>query len=167
MSLSERIFYRGTLLPLNVFFSNRVGNVSISVQSASFDISIHPYLKGKITDEGLEKCIKQWLESEAKRVIPAKVKEWAEKTSLFPYKVRVKDQRSRWGSCSSKRNINLNWRLIMAPETVMGYVIVHELCHLQVPNHSKSFWALVAHFLPDFQVSKNWLKKYGQMLFLT
>jgi hypothetical protein len=55
----------------------------------------------------------------------------------------------------------------MAPETVMEYVIVHELCHLRFPNHSKSFWALVAHYLPDFQMSKSWLRKNGQMLFLT
>ena len=167
MGQSERIFYRGQLLPLNVVSSNRVGNVSISAGSASLDISIHPYLKSRLTDGDVKKWVRQWLESEARRLIPIKVREWAEKTSLYPDKLRVKDQRSRWGSCSSKGNINLNWRLIMAPETVMEYVIVHELCHLRFPNHSKSFWALVAHYLPDFQMSKSWLRKNGQMLFLT
>ena len=167
MPLTERILYRGNLLPVNVLSNNRVGNVSISAKTASLDVSIHPYLKGKMTETDLKKVIRNWLENEARRVIPAKVMEWGEKTSLYPDRVRIKDQRSRWGSCSSKRNINLNWRLIMAPDTVMEYVIVHELCHLQVPNHSKTFWALVAHTIPDFHVSKNWLKEHGQMLFLT
>ncbi|WDC85678.1 M48 family metallopeptidase [Caloramator sp. mosi_1] len=70
-----------------------------------------------------------------------------------------------WGSCSSKGNINLNWRLVMMPLDVIDYVIVHELCHLKHPNHSKGFWNLVREFMPDFEGKRRWLKENGARLF--
>lgn len=73
--------------------------------------------------------------------------------------LRIKDQKTRWGSCSSKGNINLNWRLILAPQEVMDYVIIHELCHLKEMNHSKAFWDLVEAHCPDYKKQKQWLKE--------
>lgn len=72
--------------------------------------------------------------------------------------ITIRDQRTRWGSCSSKGTISLNWRLIMAPPEVLDYVIVHELCHLKEHNHSKRFWQLVESHCPDFKSLRHWLK---------
>ncbi len=83
-----------------------------------------------------------------------------------PNEVRIKNQKTRWGSCSSKRNINLNYRLIMAPLEVIDYVVVHELSHLIELNHSKAFWQKVKEVLPDYEAQKNWLKQNGSMLTL-
>lgn len=76
-------------------------------------------------------------------------------------RVAVRDQRSRWGSCSSKRNLNFNWKLIMAPPEALDYVVVHELCHLREFNHSPRFWARVRSIMPDYEFWKKWLKAHG------
>lgn len=79
-------------------------------------------------------------------------------------RVAVRDQRSRWGSCSSKHNLNFNWKLIMAPPQVLDYVVIHELCHLHEFNHSARFWRLVEGVMPDYEVWKKWLKNHGSEL---
>ncbi|MDD5272957.1 MAG: M48 family metallopeptidase, partial [Methylovulum sp.] len=83
------------------------------------------------------------------------------KRQLLPRSVIIKTQKSRWGSCGIHNDININWLLIMAPPEVLEYVVVHELCHIQVRNHSAQFWALVAEHLPDYQSPRQWLKQQG------
>lgn len=78
----------------------------------------------------------------------------------------VRNQKTRWGSCSSKRSISLNYKLIFAPMSVMDYVIVHELCHLLEMNHSKAFWNQVERVLPDYKVAKKWLRENGHTFYL-
>jgi len=90
---------------------------------------------------------------------------WAERTALRPSRIGVKAQRSRWGSCTSKRHIYLNWRLIQAPQDVIDYVIVHELAHLAHMNHGPEFWKLVARWMPDWQAQRAWLRLHGHELF--
>lgn len=79
-------------------------------------------------------------------------------------RVAVRDQRSRWGSCSSKHNLNFNWKLIMAPPEALDYVVVHELCHLHEFNHSPRFWRLVEAQMPAYDSWKKWLKVHGNEL---
>lgn len=74
--------------------------------------------------------------------------------------IRIKEQKSRWGSCSSKGNLNFNWRLVLMPQEVLDYVVVHELCHLRHMNHSREFWAYVEEIMPDYRRWKKWLKEY-------
>ena len=85
----------------------------------------------------------------------------------FKYeKVRIKNQKTRWGSCSSKRNLNFNMRLMMAPDEAIDYVIIHELCHLRELNHTPAFWRLVEACCPNFRHWRDWFKKYGASLIL-
>ena len=79
-------------------------------------------------------------------------------------RVAIRDQRSRWGSCSAKRNLNFNWKLIMAPPEALDYVVVHELCHLIEFNHSPRFWRLVEGQMPEYESWKRWLKDHGKEL---
>uniref|UniRef100_UPI0018AB9FA7 M48 family metallopeptidase n=1 Tax=Clostridium tertium TaxID=1559 RepID=UPI0018AB9FA7 len=76
----------------------------------------------------------------------------------------IKDQKSLWGSCNSRREIRLNWRLVLMPQFVMDYIIIHELCHIKQMNHSKEFWKLVESHCPNYKESKYWLKENGAML---
>ena len=76
----------------------------------------------------------------------------------------IREQKTRWGSCSSKGNLNFNWRLILAPEEVLDYVVVHELAHRREMNHSKAFYAIVESVLPDYKQPKKWLRDKGQTL---
>lgn len=78
--------------------------------------------------------------------------------------ISIREQKTRWGSCSSKGNLNFNWRLILAPEEVLDYVVVHELAHRREMNHSKAFYAIVESVLPDYKQPKKWLRDKGQTL---
>ena len=79
-------------------------------------------------------------------------------------RISIREQKTRWGSCSSKGNLNFNWRLILAPEEVLDYVVVHELAHRREMNHSKAFYAIVESVLPDYRTARKWLRDKGQTL---
>jgi len=81
-------------------------------------------------------------------------------------KLRIKDTKTRWGSCSSLGNINLNWRLAFAPLECLDYMILHELCHIKEMNHSKKFWKEVESKIPDYKVWKKWLRENGRSLYV-
>ncbi|MCL6517600.1 SprT family zinc-dependent metalloprotease [Alicyclobacillus sp.] len=113
----------------------------------------------------LRHLLADWYRAMAAQHLPERTRRWAASLGLRVRAVRVKDQKSRWGSCSTAGNINLNWRLIQAPTWVVDYVIVHELCHLVEMNHSPQFWALVRRAYPDADRAKRWLKEFGHTLF--
>ncbi|MDU5110378.1 MAG: SprT family zinc-dependent metalloprotease [Clostridium sp.] len=105
--------------------------------------------------------ISSWYLENVNNVILNRVNTLSSKYNLLPSKVLIRNQKSRWGSCNSRREIRLNWRLVLMPDYVMDYIIIHELCHLKHMNHSNSFWSLVYKLDPDFQKSKEWLKENG------
>ena len=78
--------------------------------------------------------------------------------------VRIRDQRTRWGSCSPRGSLSFNWRLALAPFEVLDYVVVHELCHLREPNHSRRFWSLVESRRPGWREQRAWLREHGAEL---
>jgi len=105
-----------------------------------------------------------WLRASARDEIGQVVAAEARRMGAHPKALSIRDQRTRWGSCSSRGNLSFNWRLVMAPPTVLRYVVIHELTHLFEPNHSKDFWAVVARYDPDFKRSRTWLRKNSTAL---
>lgn len=105
-----------------------------------------------------------WYRSKAKAFLPQRTRQLAEEHGFAFGQLRIKHQKTRWGSCSAQGNLNLNLRLMMAPDAVSDYVILHELCHLRELNHSAAFWRLVAERCPDYQKWRAWLKDNGRML---
>ncbi|MFQ5646821.1 MAG: M48 family metallopeptidase [bacterium] len=99
--------------------------------------------------------------SQAERIIPERVKQANQNLGFEFAEIRIKDQKSRWGSCSEKGNVNFNWRLVMAPLPVLDYVVFHELMHLKELNHSPRFWNSVEDVCPDYRQHRLWLKTYG------
>ena len=81
-------------------------------------------------------------------------------------RITIRDQKTRWGSCSARGTLSFNWRLMLAPPAVLDYVVVHELCHLTHMNHSAAFWALVEEVCPDYRSHRKWLKDHGHELTL-
>lgn len=107
---------------------------------------------------------KQWYRNEAKKYLIARTEELAEKLH-FSYKATyIRDQRTKLGNCSEDRNISLNWRLVKAPTSVADYIIIHELVHTKIMNHSGKFWTLLKSLYPDYKDAMNWLDKYGNCL---
>lgn len=100
----------------------------------------------------------------AKIVLPEKVAYYAEKIGVTYGRITIRNQKTRWGSCSSKGNLNFNCLLMKAPEKVQDYVVVHELCHRKQMNHSKDFWAEVEKILPEYKKQEEWLKVQGSKL---
>jgi len=82
---------------------------------------------------------------------------WSAKVGVDFGRVSVRDQKTRWASCSSKGDLSFNWRLVFAPQAVMDYVVIHELAHRREMNHSKRFWAIVAEHSPDYREHRKWL----------
>lgn len=95
----------------------------------------------------------------SKKYLVKRTLEIAQETGLIPNHIKVKAQRSKWGSCSSEKNINLNWRLIFLEPSVIDYVIIHELCHLKHMNHSSLFWDLVESYCPYYKEIEKSLKE--------
>jgi predicted metal-dependent hydrolase len=104
-------------------------------------------------------------ESEARSLARARITEVAEREAAaldVEYeRIAIRDQRTRWGSCSRRGTLSFNWRLVLAPHAVLDYVVVHELCHLREPNHSARFWKLVAAARPAFAEERAWLRRHG------
>lgn len=95
----------------------------------------------------------------ARAIVHERLEHWNEVYGFTYQRVAVRNQRRRWGSCSEHGNLNFNYQIILLPETLMDYVIVHELCHLAELNHSKAFWEHVARALPDYKERKQHLMK--------
>ena len=101
------------------------------------------------------------LRGRAKRELPARLLEIAAGHGLTVTRVSVRNQRWRWGSCSRKGHICLNWRLVQMPDSVRDYVMIHELMHMKRMDHSPAFWKLVAQACPDFKTARAWLRVHS------
>lgn len=97
----------------------------------------------------------------AKKIFGRKCREYAEIMGVTYGRITIREQKTRWGSCSAAGNLNFNWRLVEMPEEIIDYLVVHELAHRREMNHSKAFWAIVEQTLPDYKVRREWLRKNG------
>jgi len=103
---------------------------------------------------------------EGRQVLLDRVELWSDRMAVYPLNVHVRGQRTRWGSCSRRRTISLNWKIVAAPMEVVDYVVVHELAHLKEMNHSSRFWSIVASHLPDYKTHVKWLRAHEKEILL-
>lgn len=116
-------------------------------------------------DEALARAaLERWYRRRAQTVIAERLAHWNVHYGYTWTRVAIKEQKTRWGSCSRRGSLNFNWRLLLAPLPVLDYVVIHELCHLKEPNHAPRFWALVAHTCPDHREWRAWLRQHGHEL---
>lgn len=101
------------------------------------------------------------LREQAREILTEKTNVYVQQLGVSYNKIRIGNQTTRWGSCSSKGTISYNWKLVLMPEAIMDYVVVHEVCHLKEMNHSSQFWQLVSRVLPDYEQRRAWLKQHG------
>lgn len=120
--------------------------------------------KSDFDGQKLRNSLKLWYVEQFRQALESCIPRYAAVLGVQPGKITIKEQKTRWGSCSSKGNINLNWKLIMADSEILDYVVVHELCHLKEMNHSVKFWRLVESVFPDYKEYRKWLKQNGKFL---
>lgn len=106
----------------------------------------------------------KWYRRLAKKHLNKRTQELSAKLKLPYNKLFIRESRTKWGNCSKDKNISLNWKLIKAPEQVIDYLIIHELLHTVVMNHTHKFWTLMKSYYPDYKESIKWLEKYGNSL---
>jgi predicted metal-dependent hydrolase len=126
----------------------------------------HLTLPNPDSDPDVRAAIRATLSTAALARIRERLNYYAPRIGRVHGRIAIREQKSRWGSCSSKGNLNFNWKLIMAPPQALDYVVIHELCHLHEFNHSPRFWTLVAGQMPDYEVWKKWLKAHTDDLYL-
>jgi predicted metal-dependent hydrolase len=112
----------------------------------------------------LRRRLMDWLKAEAAHDLDVASRKYAQLMGVRIRKITIRDQKSRWGSCSSDGSLSYSWRLVMAPAMVLDYVAAHEVAHLREMNHSPRFWRLVLQHCPNAKPAKTWLKLYGSRL---
>ncbi len=112
-------------------------------------------------------ALERWYRRAARIEIAPRVERAVAEVGVDYARLTIRGQRTRWGSCSTSGTLSFNWRLLLAPEAVLDYVVWHEVCHLRVPDHSKRFWRLLARHRPEYREQERWLRRYGSTLALT
>lgn len=139
--------------------------IAVTTIPSGFEVRLGPEcFTVASTPDPLRPIIETHLRRIAAVELPERTRRLAETHGLVVRRVTVRDQRTRWGSCSATGTVSLNWRLVQMPDAVRDYVILHELAHLRVLNHSPKFWSLVATLCPDHAVAERWLKEHGRRL---
>nr|VFK40058.1 MAG: hypothetical protein BECKTC1821E_GA0114239_100642 [Candidatus Kentron sp. TC]VFK46320.1 MAG: hypothetical protein BECKTC1821D_GA0114238_103012 [Candidatus Kentron sp. TC]VFK55924.1 MAG: hypothetical protein BECKTC1821F_GA0114240_100842 [Candidatus Kentron sp. TC] len=131
-------------------------------ESRSFVVRDENILRVHIPSEAeqdIRVSLERWYRSEAKKYLPIRLTALAEYVGMHPTRISIRSQKTRWGSCSGKGHISLNWRLMLLPTRLTDYVLTHELCHLRYLNHSPKFWALIRKTIPDYEERRTQLIK--------
>lgn len=109
----------------------------------------------------LKASMEEWYRERTLEKVHERIAHYQRYFDVEPTDIKVKEQKKRWASCTSKRELLFNWRCGMAPSWVLDYIVVHEMCHMLQMDHSKEFWLLVERILPDYEKRRAWLKNYG------
>lgn len=112
----------------------------------------------------LNLVLERWFRQQADKLIRERANELCTRLGVTYGRITIRGAKTRWGSCSQKRNLNFNWKLMMTPEPVINYVIIHELAHLREMNHTQKFWKLVAEHCPRWRSHRQWLTDHGAEL---
>jgi predicted metal-dependent hydrolase len=116
--------------------------------------------------DGLDALVERWYRAEARRIIAPRAQARAAALGASVARVAIRDPRSRWGSCSTSGTLSFSWRLVLAPERILDYVVAHEACHLRRPDHSPAFWELLEEAFPGHATARRWLRDNGALLHL-
>lgn len=149
----ESIMFLGKLYPLQV--------TKEEFDGVKFENS---FLISAISKSKSNQILKEWYAQQAKEKIIPRIKRFADRLGVQYKKINIREMKHRWGSCTPKDNINFNWRIIKCPMIVIDYIIIHELAHLIIPDHSPEFWNTVSIQQPNYKKAKEWLKQFGHKI---
>ncbi len=148
-------FYLGSKIKITEIVDSKYLSIEYKFDNGVFYIRSNGNLK---IDR--KEIYHHWLRKEAKKYIPKETQKIASKYNFKYNKISIKNMTSRWGSCSTKKNLSFNLKLMYFKPKIIEYVIVHELCHLKEMNHSKNFWLLVEDIIPDYKICRKKIKTF-------
>lgn len=159
-SLSEgsEILFFGKPHKIRIYTASLIDHIDLDEED------IHIYLKDQVSPEYIKTLLKKFYINSAKHLLTERTRYWSALMGVYPQRLRIKEQKTRWGSCSMTGTINYNWQIIMAPPTVIDYLVVHELAHMLIPNHSEKFWQVVSQYIPNHLIYRKWLKDHGMLM---
>lgn len=155
----EIFIYQGKEFPMELIYDKTTPKRRVAFDNGKLKVTVNTR-----SIEVRKALIKVWYVEQAKMLFFKRVHYYNQYIGMPIHWIRIKEQKSRWGSCSSLGNLNFNWKLVIAPPEILDYVVVHEMCHYKHMNHSKEFWKEVEKILPDYKERKKWLQVNGQYL---
>ncbi|MHB1653810.1 MAG: M48 family metallopeptidase [Desulfitobacteriaceae bacterium] len=168
--ISSRRYINGAELPylgkmlvlkIEVYPKKRLG---IEYRGSALAIYVPKEVPEKLWPTQVQEAVTAWYKERAREVFWNRLDHYAKLMGVEYKQFRIKEQKTRWGSCSAQGNINLNWRVVLAPEQIVDYLVIHELAHLRHLNHSADFWHLVQSYSPEYKRWRKWLKDRGRDL---
>lgn len=150
---------------LNLIQKAHGKSIVVKLSDETIDVSL-PSDKSINDTDAIQQAVENFYRKEAKSYLTERTLAIADQLGFEVNRIVIKNQKTRWGSCSNKSNLNLNLRLMMTPPDAIDYIIIHELCHLVHMNHSKAFWKLVGKHCPDYKYWRKWFKAQSQYLVL-
>jgi len=159
----EKLAYLGRRYRIKLNKKDMQG-VDVLLYQGKFMIDVNKDLTEERRRAAIKEELISWYRKKAEERINERVNKYKSQIGVEPNSVKIKKQKKRWGSCSSLDNLNFNWKIIMAPMSVIDYLVVHELSHLKHSNHSRDFWNLVGSIIPDYKEKKEWLRVNGNSL---
>ena len=154
----ESFPYLGRHYRLKIQEGHQVG---VSLSGGYLKATIRPTEQDEHKTLKIQQYLQNWYRNKAQERLKEKTERYAKQIGVSPAAVSVRNFKSRWGSCDKKGQVVFNWNIIKAPHSVVDYVVVHELCHLIHPNHSKEFWQVVGRFDSNYLEHRQWLKIKG------
>ena len=148
----ESFLYLGNAYPIQIY-----QDINIKQDHVVFEgDKLHIYVK-QVANEKIKQALKRFYYQQCKALVEKSIQSFQSNFKIKPRSFRISDNKRTWGTCDSKLQLTFNWRLAMAPQRVIDYVVVHEMCHMVHLNHDRSFWRLVGRIIPDYKEQENWL----------
>jgi predicted metal-dependent hydrolase len=159
----ETALYRGRECSVVIHDTDKK-RVKVKFDGEKFEVYIERAMEGQTRVSAVRDALEALYRKMARDIVDEKLKTLSRIIGVSYNNFRIKDHKTRWGSCSGKGNLNFNWRLVLVPDWVMDYVIVHELCHLKFMNHSKDFWNMVSLYMPNYNDARKLLVEYSSRI---
>lgn len=159
----EKILLKNRLIRLKIHtYPNERSELTYAFKT--LHIYVNETLSQNERDEEIKRVLIDWYKEKALNIISNRIDKYLELIDFKPQKIKVRDQKIRWGSCTKDGKLIFNWRIVMAPISAIDYVIVHELCHMKEPAHSAKFWESIRSLFPYYKKWKEWLRINGKSL---
>ena len=148
----ERFLYLGNEYPILISQDINIKQDNVVFKGDKLHIIVK-----KLDEEKIKQALKRFYYQQCKMLVERAIQSYQNNFKIKPRSIRITDSKANWGTCDSQRQLTFNWKLAMAPQKVIDYVVVHEMCHMVHLNHDRSFWRLVGKILPDYEKEENWL----------